>query len=63
MTLFSISVSMASTVDETMSIKPTKVENDQTMSTTKAVVTLVVIFLGSLLTLVYLYYNFPKLTE
>ncbi|VVC45524.1 Hypothetical protein CINCED_3A016219 [Cinara cedri] len=52
-----------STMDETMSIKPTKVENDQTMSTTKAVVALVVIFLAALFTLAYLYYNFPELTE
>lgn len=52
-----------STVDDTTTITELKTENDQTMSTTKAVVILVVIFLASLLILAYLYYNFPQLTE
>jgi len=52
-----------STVDDTTTITELKTENDQTMSTTKAVVILIVIFLASLLILAYLYYNFPQLTE
>lgn len=52
-----------STLDEIISITQPKKENDQPMSTTKAILVLVVIFLASLLTLGYLYYSFPELKE
>ncbi|XP_050423045.1 transmembrane protein 41B-like [Adelges cooleyi] len=52
-----------STFDETMSIKQPQLETDQTMSTTKAVLILLVIFLLSVFIMVYLYYSFPKLQE
>lgn len=53
---------LESTLDN-LSITQAKIENDQTMSTTKAVLILVVIFSASLLTMVYLYYSFPQLKE
>lgn len=52
-----------STQDEIISITQPKKENDQPMSTTKAICILVIIFLASLLTLGYLYYSFPELKE
>jgi len=50
-------------VDDTTTITQTQTGYDQTMSTTKAVFILVVIFVASLLILVYLYYSFPELKE
>jgi len=52
-----------STLDDSTSITQIQTENDQTMSTTRAVALLVVIFLASVLILGYLYYSFPHLNE
>ncbi|CAI6342644.1 unnamed protein product [Macrosiphum euphorbiae] len=52
-----------STVDDTTTITELKTENEQTMSTTKALVILVVIFSLFILILGYLYYSFPQMTE
>lgn len=48
---------------DNLSITQSKMEIDQTMSTTKAVLILVVIFSASLLIMAYLYYSFPQLKE
>jgi len=52
-----------STVDDTTIITEPMTENEQTMSTTKALVILVVIFSLFILILGYLYYSFPQMTE
>lgn len=52
-----------STVDDTTTITEPKTENVQTMSTTKALVILVIIFSLFILILGYLYYSFPQMTE
>jgi len=52
-----------STVDDTTTITEPKTENEQPMSTTKALVILVVIFSLFLVILGYLYYSFPQMTE
>jgi hypothetical protein len=52
-----------STVDDTTTITEPKTENEQTMSTTKALVILVVIFSLFIIILGYLYYSFPQMKE